>query len=105
MGLLSNKNPPNWHPAHENLKKFCRDLARKIAEKNEDISEIALQFALGNESISTTLIGIKSFSELDTAAKFLNKSEIISRSDIFAEIVNNLKDLDQDYLSWKSGNF
>lgn len=58
MGLLTKRGPPSWHPAPPAL----QDAAKKAVEESDkcgvDIAEVALQFSLKNDSISTTLVGM-----------------------------------------------
>jgi len=65
MGLLTNDSPPNWHPAPEKLKSACLNAARVCRDQGVDISRLALQFALENPFISSTLVGIGSPGQLE----------------------------------------
>jgi L-galactose dehydrogenase len=60
MGLLSRRGAPEWHPAPTKIKAAC---ARAVAFCNEhgvDIAELAVQFALAEPGIATTLVGTAS---------------------------------------------
>ena len=57
MGLLSEKGPPSWHPAGDEIKLACAKAAAHCKNKGADISRLAMQFALANEDIATTLVG------------------------------------------------
>ncbi|MGD0089474.1 MAG: aldo/keto reductase [Planctomycetota bacterium] len=57
MGLLSEKGPPSWHPAGEDIKRACAQAAACCKRQGADISRLAMQFALANEDIATTLVG------------------------------------------------
>lgn len=63
MGLLTHIGAPNWHPAHETVQNACRELAKFCEEHDENLSRIAIQFAistaLGN-GIASTVIGTSS---------------------------------------------
>ncbi len=57
MGLLTERGAPEWHPAPPALKQACAHAAAWCRERGEDISRIALQFAVSHPGIATTLVG------------------------------------------------
>jgi len=57
MGLLSEQGPPDWHPASEEIKSICHKAVQFCLENNEDIATLAIQFAVANDRIPTTLVG------------------------------------------------
>ncbi|MCC9076442.1 aldo/keto reductase [Litorilinea aerophila] len=57
MGLLTNRGAPAWHPASEEIKQTCARAAAFCREQGVDIAKLALQFALANPDIHTTLVG------------------------------------------------
>jgi len=60
MGLLANREAPEWHPATAEIRATCAKAAAHCRERGQDISKIALQFALANPRIATTLVGTAS---------------------------------------------
>src|SRR6185312_671823 len=60
QGLLTNQGTPAWHPAPENVKQVCAQAASYCREQGSDISKLAMQFALANPRIATTLVGTAS---------------------------------------------
>lgn len=60
MGLLTESGPPSWHPASKELQSACAAAAIHCKEKRKNISKLALQFALDNQDISITLVGMNS---------------------------------------------
>ncbi len=60
MGLLTERGAPAWHPAPESVKAACVAAALNSRELGEDISRVALQFALAEPRIATTLVGTAS---------------------------------------------
>jgi aryl-alcohol dehydrogenase-like predicted oxidoreductase len=58
MGLLTNKTAlPDWHPAPAELRVACARVAEFCQKRGVDISRLAVQFAVANEAIHTTLVG------------------------------------------------
>ncbi|HEX8236385.1 MAG TPA: aldo/keto reductase [Abditibacteriaceae bacterium] len=58
MGLLTNKTSlPDWHPAPAELRAACAQAAKHCQARGADISKLAVQFAVANEAIHTTLVG------------------------------------------------
>jgi L-galactose dehydrogenase len=60
MGLLTERGAPDWHPAPDALKAACVKAAAHCRSKGADISQLALQFAVSNPAIATTLVGTAS---------------------------------------------
>jgi L-galactose dehydrogenase len=57
MGLLSNRGTPAWHPALAELKQACTNAAAHCRDRAASIERLAIQFALANPDIATTLVG------------------------------------------------
>jgi L-galactose dehydrogenase len=64
MGLLSDLGPPEWHPASDEIKQATAAARQYCREQGIDIARIALQFALANPDIATTLCGMKTPEQL-----------------------------------------
>jgi L-galactose dehydrogenase len=57
LGLLTNRGAPAWHPASDEIKETCARAAAHCRSKGVDIAQLAIQFALDNLDLSTTLVG------------------------------------------------
>jgi aryl-alcohol dehydrogenase-like predicted oxidoreductase len=57
MGLLTERPVPDWHPAPEVLRSACRKAAEFCRARGTDLARLALQFAVANPDIATTLAG------------------------------------------------
>ena len=55
MGLLSMRGVPSWHPAQASLVEACRKAALHCAERGYPIEKLAIQYAVANPRIATTL--------------------------------------------------
>jgi L-galactose dehydrogenase len=71
MGLLTNRGTPPWHPASEEIKSVCAKAAAWCRDQGADIAQLALQFALANGRIHTTLIGTASSENLKKNAQWM----------------------------------
>jgi L-galactose dehydrogenase len=58
MGLLTHQGVPVWHPAPVIIRETCARAAAFCREQGHDIAQLALQFALANPAIQTTLVGM-----------------------------------------------
>lgn len=74
MGLLTEQRPPPWFGAPQDIKQAAQEAAKTAQAYGQSITQLALQFALQNEAISTTLVGMKSVSEVQHNLAALNKS-------------------------------
>mmetsp|Transcript_9229 Transcript_9229/g.13139 ORF Transcript_9229/g.13139 Transcript_9229/m.13139 type:complete len:403 (-) Transcript_9229:4589-5797(-) len=68
MGLLTHRDPPDWHPAPNVLKQACKVAASICQSRGVNISALATLVALSNPRISYTLIGVRNRDEVERAA-------------------------------------
>jgi len=74
MGILTNRGPPAWHPANEEIKAVCKSAAAYCQEKGVDISKLASSFSFNLSGVHTTLIGTASSANLQKNLEvYLNK--------------------------------
>ena len=55
MGLLSQRGVPDWHPAPKPLVEACQRAARLCSERGYGIERLAIQYAVSNPRIASTL--------------------------------------------------
>lgn len=55
MGLLSSRGAPAWHPAPKPLADACRKAAEHCAQKGYPIEKLAMQYAVSNPRVPSTL--------------------------------------------------
>ena len=55
MGLLTQRGIPDWHPAPKPLVEACAKASHYCAEQGYPIEKLALQYAVSNPRIQTTL--------------------------------------------------
>ena len=55
MGLLSQRGVPAWHPAPKSLVEACQRAAAHCNAKGYPIEKLAVQYAISNPRIATTL--------------------------------------------------
>lgn len=58
MGLLTHQGPPDWHPAPPALLEAAREAAALCQRRGVDLPKVAVSWALQNEGIATTLVGM-----------------------------------------------
>ena len=58
MGLLTRQGPPVWHPAPPALRAACAAAATLCTARGADVAELAIQHAVRQEAIATTLVGM-----------------------------------------------
>ncbi len=57
MGLLTDGGPAAWHPAPESIRQACAAAAAHCRAKGADVARLAVQWAVRNTDIATTLVG------------------------------------------------
>ena len=98
MGLLSNRGTPAWHPAPAEVKDACREAAEHCRSRGASIEKLAVQFAVRQPRITTTLVGSASPQNmLDNIAAV---SEPIDEQ-LLAEVLEILKPVHN--VTWLSG--
>ena len=92
MGLLTEKGPPNWHPASETMLNIVSEIKTLCNSKNENISDIAMKYSLNNEDILTTISGGNSVDEIMNNINSLNSTldgNLMKEIEIISEPIKN----------------
>jgi aryl-alcohol dehydrogenase-like predicted oxidoreductase len=55
--LLTNLPMPPWHKATPHVRALCRQAAEHCQSRGVDIAQLALQYSLANEDLSTCIVG------------------------------------------------
>ncbi|MDO4758311.1 MAG: aldo/keto reductase [Rikenellaceae bacterium] len=95
MGLLSERGVPDWHPAPKPLVEVCAKAAQHCKSKGYPIEKLAMQYALSNDRIATTL-----FSSANPAN--VKKNLAFIEEPIDWDLVREVQDIigDQMRVSW-----
>lgn len=95
MGLLTRRGIPEWHPAPKPLVEACRKAVRYCTEQGYPIEKLAIQFAVSNPRIPTTL-----FSSANPQSILKNVS--YAEEPIDWELVRKVQEIigDQMRVSW-----
>lgn len=95
MGLLTRRGIPAWHPAPKPLVEACRKAVRYCTEQGYPIEKLAIQFAVSNPRIPTTL-----FSSANPQSILKNVS--YAEEPIDWELVRKVQEIigDQMRVSW-----
>lgn len=94
MGLLSNRGPPEWHPATQHIKDVCAQAAAYCQEQGVDISRLGLRFTLEEEDIPTTLVSTASrvnlLKNLESVYTPLNDKEKLVLKEVMSKYMEPL---------------
>jgi len=91
MGLLSTNPLPEWHPAPYEMIDYLQEKAVLLNLKYDvKIEDYALAYVLFNDDIDTTLVGIKTLSELENLIYVLKNTDTFSH-DIYEYIINYME--------------
>ncbi len=58
MRLLTARGAPDWHPAPRRVRDAAAQPAALCARRGVDLADLAMQFALANPDVATTLVGM-----------------------------------------------
>lgn len=64
MGLFTERGAPEWWGFPEELKVRCKDLYYHFKKKNCNLAKLALQFAVSNSNVASTLVGTADINNL-----------------------------------------
>ena len=98
MRVLTEKGAPGWHPAPKRVLEVAQKAAQYCRSKGVDISELAMQFALAHEYVSTTLVGM---SKVRHVARNLKMLEAPLDKELLEEILNIIKPVVN--ICWQEG--
>lgn len=57
MGLLTDRGPPDWHPAPAKMKAICEEAAAHCRSRGTLIEKLAVQYSYAAPDVATTLVG------------------------------------------------
>ncbi len=97
MGLLSTRGTPDWHPAPQSLKDACMRAAKHCEAKGYPIEKLAIQYAISNPRIATTLFSSANPDNVKKNVEYAN-------APIDWELVEEVQDIigDQMRVRWKN---
>jgi L-galactose dehydrogenase len=98
MGLLTDIGPQSWHPADAETKRLCAAAAAHCRERGADISRLALQFALANPRVHSTLVGMGDRATVERNARWSEEPMDLDLLREVQEILAPVKDR-----IWSSG--
>ena len=98
MGLLTERGAPAWHPAPRRVHEASQKAAAILRQKSANITELALQFALGNQDISTTLVGMSTEEEVIQNASLVGVEPDEALLTVVRPVFAPVKDL-----NWQAG--
>ncbi|CAO4370125.1 unnamed protein product [Caenorhabditis nigoni] len=75
-GLLTEKGPPPWHPASDEIREACLAATTYCSSKNISISKLALDYALNFPNIVCCLVGMDSVQQVLDNLELANFSRI-----------------------------
>ena len=86
MGLLSQRGVPAWHPAPQALVEACQQAVRHCQAKHYPIEKLAMQYAVSNPRIATTLFSSANPANVRTNIRYVEEP-------IDWELVHEVRDI------------
>ena len=65
MGLFTPQGPPDWHPATPQIKAVCAEAVAFCGAQGIDITELAIQYAVAQAGVASTLTSTMSVAQLE----------------------------------------
>ena len=82
--LLTNAPLPGWHKATPEVRALCKQAADHCAARGVDIAQLALQFSIANEDLSTCIVGS---ANPDNIRKWIQWSEMPLDNQLLKEVL------------------
>jgi L-galactose dehydrogenase len=98
MGLLSNRGAPDWHPAPPRVRELCARAAAHCAARGASIEKLAVQYAVAQPAIATTLVGSASPVNMSRNIDWVDEPLDPALLDEVLEILRPIHDV-----TWPSG--
>ncbi|HSV13489.1 MAG TPA: aldo/keto reductase, partial [Tepidisphaeraceae bacterium] len=98
MALLSTRGAPDWHPAPPRVKQLCAQAAAHCRAKGASIEKLAVQYAVAQPDIATTVVGTAEPKNMELNLAALD--EPIDQQ-LLAEVLEILKPIHN--VTWPSG--
>jgi L-galactose dehydrogenase len=98
MGLLSNREPPAWHPAPLEVREACAAAAALCRARGTDIAKLAIQYAVAHPGIATTLVGTASPENIANNVQWADET---MDEELLQEVLAVLKPIHNQ--TWPSG--
>ena len=98
MRVLSEKGAPAWHPAPKEVLGAARKATVYCLRRGVNISELAMQFALAHEYVSTTLVGM---SKVRHVARNLEMLKVPLNRKLLEVVLNIIKPVAN--ICWQEG--
>lgn len=96
MGILTNRGPPDWHPASNEAKKQCSEAARCCKDHDVELARLGIYYSMECNDVSTNLVGMMNLKEL-------NMNLDLARNGISDDEKILLKEIQEKYLSKVKG--
>ena len=74
IGLLTPKGPPDWHPAPPEVRAACAKAVAHCRKKKLNLARLALQFAVANRDVTTTLVGTADPKKMKNNVKWIEQT-------------------------------
>jgi L-galactose dehydrogenase len=99
MGILTEGDPPPWHPAPPEVKAAGRKATKVCAQHGTNISKVSIRFSLDHPHVSSTLVGMATEQEVrDNLAVLEEQSDPGLLKEIRSAIGTSFN------IEWPSGN-
>ncbi len=98
MGLFTEQGPPSWHPAPARVREACRLAVEHCRRRGVNPARLALQFAIGNDRIASTLVGTSAANQIEENVKWIDEP---LDPNLLAEIREILRPIHN--VTWPSG--
>ncbi|MBN1344373.1 MAG: aldo/keto reductase [Phycisphaerae bacterium] len=98
MRMLTDKGPPEWHPAPQRVRRAAEAAASLCRERGANIADVAMRFALAYEPAATTLVGMSKERHVERNVRLVGTAP---DAELLGEVLEIIKPVAN--VAWRSG--
>ena len=98
MRVLTEKGAPEWHPAPKRVLQVGRQVAAYCRDQGVDIADLAMQFVLQHEDVTTTLVGM---SKVRSVERNVLSVGVVPDPELLAKVLEMIEPVAN--VCWKEG--
>ena len=98
MGLLTDSGAPGWHPAPKRVVAVGQQIAAHCRARGACIADLAMRFALQNDIVATTLVGMTDVKQVDMNIDAVGRPPDLN---VLADVMEMIKPVAD--IAWQEG--
>uniref|UniRef100_A0A1B6LJ49 NADP-dependent oxidoreductase domain-containing protein n=1 Tax=Graphocephala atropunctata TaxID=36148 RepID=A0A1B6LJ49_9HEMI len=95
-GLLTNEDPPQWHPGSADLKELCHNASLYCKEQGVELGKLAVHYSMQQPGHCSHLVGMKTLAQLKCNLEVATSGLSEAESKVLAHLKEKFFNLTED---------